>query len=76
MRMPSQVAEQIREVVPEEHQERFSRLISDFSYKAPELLGYCWEKLSNLCNELIPCGIVEDWQAEMIAILIDRQEVG
>ena len=37
MRTPSTVAEEIREIVPEEHKERFIRLASGFLYAAPEL---------------------------------------
>lgn len=61
--------------MPEEYKERFTRLASDFSYKAPEQRGYCWKRLAALCNELLgglPLWEVEDWQVEMIAILTDR----
>jgi len=72
MRCPSKVAEQIRDVVPEAHWERFDKLISDFSYKPPEEKRICWIRLSTMCNELLPEGLVEDWQFKMISILTTR----
>ena len=78
MRTPTGVAQQIRDIVPEEHKERFTRLARDFSYKAVEQRGYCWKRLAALCNGLLgglPLREVEDWQVEMIAILtmVDKE---
>ena len=77
MRTPSGVAKQIREVVPKEHEEKFTRLLVDFAYKAPEQVLGCWTHLSSLCNELlgdVPLEEAENWQVEMIAILTDLEE--
>lgn len=71
MRNPTEVAEQIRDIVPEEHKAKFEHLIWDFSYKAPEQRLWCWGRLSHLCNALLgEEGKFEyPWQVKMISIL-------
>jgi hypothetical protein len=78
MRTPGGVANQIMEIVPNEHKEKFKWLLRDFNYKAIEQTGECWRKLSYLCNSLLNEGaLAEDWQIEMISILTmrDREEL-
>ena len=78
MRTPGGVANQIMEIVPDVHKERFQRLIQSFAYKAVEQTGECWALLSRLCNSLLENGaLAEDWQVEMISILTmrDKQEL-
>ncbi len=73
MRTPVGVARCIQNIVPEEHKEKFTYLIIDFSYKAVEQTQKCWSMLSALCNELLRYRRLgtdsEKWQIEMIAIL-------
>lgn len=69
-RNPIAVTIQMAKVVPSKHRPLFESLASDFSYKAPEQIGECFEKLAYVCNNLLVEGQLEhDWQVEMISIL-------
>lgn len=71
MRNPLDVAEQIKDIVPEEHKPRFDRLIDSFSRDAIEQYGKCWSELSWLCTQLYGD---EDWQTEMVAALAESEK--
>lgn len=83
-RNPIEVTQQILNVVLEESpfggqqkelEKELNKLINDFSYKAPEMDGECFFKLSEFCNLKIANyknWIVESWRLKIISILTNK----
>lgn len=81
-RSPADVAKQILDLVPEQHEsfrEDIERLLRDFSYRAPELAQMSWFDLSDSINKMLggekP---TKEWQIRICEILTTqtREELG
>lgn len=73
-RNPSQVALQIKEVIPSSfagYHSKLDSLIDDFAYKAPEQDPDCFFTLAAFCNEIL---FDTNWKLKMISILTTKSE--
>jgi hypothetical protein len=70
MRDPIAVALEIKEVLPEDKKEHMDWCVEDFSYKAPEQIGFCFRRLYEvmLNNDILAPILTEEWQFKVASI--------
>jgi hypothetical protein len=69
----TEVALQMKEVVPDEYKSKFEDCISNFLFRAPELEYLSWDQLQGVMLDVIRETtendyLIEDWQFEMVSI--------
>ena len=73
-RNAAEVAQQIKEVVPEHLHGNIDWQIDNASYKPPEAQQECFYMLTIYCNDLLEGEkpLVTEWKRKMVQILIER----
>lgn len=76
-RYVAEVAEEIAEVVPDEHKSEFKRLARNFKYVAPECQAGCWAALTHGIGRIVPSmpkKLEHDWQVKAVSLLTNKPE--